>query len=139
MHTFIRRAFPLTITRTLCTLGAQMRWLLRLEWLTLLPFIVPFSQISQNLPMEILLLVESNTSSLCMISRSTTNCKGFSHKWKIGFLISERLNFHFLSLPTHVYFLILDRFVYLIRRCMRKRNIFIHKMWKFFEENDILS
>ena len=32
---------------------------LRLEWLTLLPFIVPFSQISQNLPMEILLPVES--------------------------------------------------------------------------------
>jgi hypothetical protein len=74
-----------------------------------------------------------------MISRSTTNCKGFSHKWKTGFLTSERLNFHFLSLLTHVCFHILERFVYLIRRCMRKRNIFIHKMWKFFEENDILS
>ena len=62
VQTFMRLAEPLTITRTLCTLGAQVRWLLRLEWLTLLPFSVPFSQISQNFPMKSTSSLELHTS-----------------------------------------------------------------------------
>ena len=38
VHTFMRLFAPFTTTCTLCTLGAQVVWVLRLEWLTLLPF-----------------------------------------------------------------------------------------------------
>src|SRR5699024_8591582 len=43
---------PLTITRTRCVLGAQVRRVLRLEWLTLLPYFTPLPQTSQNFPIS---------------------------------------------------------------------------------------
>ena len=50
MQTFIFCGLPLTITRTLCTLGAQLRRVLRWEWLTKFPDIAPLLQTSQYLP-----------------------------------------------------------------------------------------
>ena len=46
----LRLGTPLTITRTFCVLGAQVRRVLRFEWLTLFPYFTPFWQISQYLP-----------------------------------------------------------------------------------------
>ena len=50
---FLKRVTdPFTTTRTFCTLGAQVVWLLRSEWLTLLPDMVPLAQTSQNFPIS---------------------------------------------------------------------------------------
>ena len=52
VQTFILIGRPLTVTCTVCMFGAQLRLVLRFEWLTRLPDIVPFLQTSQYLPME---------------------------------------------------------------------------------------
>ena len=49
MQTFILRGVPFTITVTFCILGAHDVLCFLLEWLTKLPDITPFLQISQNL------------------------------------------------------------------------------------------
>ena len=51
VHTDMRFGTPLIITRTFCVFGAQVRRVLRLEWLTLFPYTTPLPQISQNLPL----------------------------------------------------------------------------------------
>ena len=51
VHTFIFLGAPFTNTCTVCMLGAQVRLVLRLEWLTLLPDITPLLHTSQYLPM----------------------------------------------------------------------------------------
>lgn len=56
VQTFIRRLWPLTVTRTVCRLGANTRRVWRLEWLTWLPVAEPFPQISQRRAMALNLL-----------------------------------------------------------------------------------
>ena len=65
VQTFRRMGRPSTITRRGCTLGAQVRLLLRLEWLTLWPVIKPFSHTSQNLPS----VITSPGNSSCGVRR----------------------------------------------------------------------
>jgi hypothetical protein len=50
VQTDIRLGAPLTITRTFCVFGAQVRRVLRLEWLTLLPKTTPLPHTSQYFP-----------------------------------------------------------------------------------------
>ena len=59
VHTFIFLGVPLTMTLTRCTLGAQIRLVFLLEWLTRLPLIAPLPHTSQNLPISLHLLAES--------------------------------------------------------------------------------
>ena len=47
------------MTLTRCTLGAQIRLVFLLEWLTRLPLIAPLPHTSQNLPISLHLLAES--------------------------------------------------------------------------------
>jgi hypothetical protein len=47
VHTYIFCGAPSTIARTFCTLGDQVLFALRLEWLTVFPEAIPLLQISQ--------------------------------------------------------------------------------------------
>ena len=52
VQTLIFCGLPSTTTCTVWIFGAQLRFVLRLEWLTKLPDMTPFLQTSQNLPIQ---------------------------------------------------------------------------------------
>ncbi len=59
----MRFGTPLISTRTFCVFGAQVRRVLRLEWLTWWPYTTPLPQISQNFPILYYTSFKDNSTS----------------------------------------------------------------------------